>query len=288
MLWFKVRWHLQGYWQFQAISANYNVGIIKSHAMNAMTTILMKTPLGRAEMGSRALGLPVMERRLLILVDGTRSLVQLQGMFNIPVMELANKLQALGLVDMVVSELPKVAPAKVSVAPVIAPAPSVPPSPPAFLVAPVLPALPVAFPIQILTDPIDHGEQDIGVDVDLDAALAEDLASDFAEELGSDWLDRREHQPPQDSDDGDTQPGLLTHRAASSLGLIAGKAYLIETTETMLATDGGWLVRKISSARTEADLYYALEQLVTTIGVYTSQSSVKGIVRRFEEKISQR
>ena len=137
-------------------------------------------------------------------------------------------------------------------------------------------------------EPMEYADQDIGVDVDLDAALAEDLASDFLEEQGSDWLDRLEQQVPQDSDRGDTQPGLLTHRAASSLGLVTGKAYLIETVETMLAKDGGWLVRKISSAQTEAELYYALEQLVTTIGVYTSQSSVKGIVRRFEEKISQR
>jgi hypothetical protein len=265
--------------------------------MNAMNAILVKTPLGRAEMASRALGLPVMERRLLILVDGTRSLVQIQGMFNIPVMELANKLQALGLVDGLSPELPQVAPVSVPAAsaqlpvlpfPSVSPPISPPASPPVFPAASGLSGLPSAVPAQQLVEPVDYGEQDIGVDVDLDAALAEDLASDFSEEQSSDWLDRLEQQSHQGSDDGDTQPGLLTHRAASSLGLIAGKAYLIETIETMLAKDGAWLVRKISSATTEADLYYALEQLVTTIGVYTSQSSVNSIIKRFEQKISQR
>jgi hypothetical protein len=274
-----------------AISGNYNAEIIKSHTMNAMTAILVKTPLGRAEIGSKALGLPVMERRLLILVDGTRSLVQLQGMFNIPVMELANKLQALGLVDSLSPAQPQAAPVN---APASAPA-AIATIPAALARVPVAPLQPpvlvrsfATLPVQNLAEPIEYADQDIGVDVDLDAALAEDLASDFLEEQGSDWLDKLDDQTHQDSDKGDTQPGLLTHRAASSLGLITGKAYLIETVETMLAKDGGWLVRKISSAQTEAELYYALEQLVTTIGVYTSQSSVKGIVRRFEEKISQR
>ena len=261
-----------------------------------MTAILVKTPLGRAEIGSKALGLPVMERRLLILVDGTRTLAQLQGMFTIPVTDLAKKLQALGLVDGLSPALPEAAPASVAAAPARVPARV--PAPPGFIPAAPVPTLlsaerPVTLPVPKLVEPMEaesmeYADQDIGVDVDLDAALAEDLASDFLEEQGSDWLDRLEQQAPPDSDSGDTQPGLLTHRAASSLGLVTGKAYLIETVETMLAKDGGWLVRKISSAQTEAELYYALEQLVTTIGVYTSQNSVKGIVRRFEEKISQR
>jgi hypothetical protein len=261
--------------------------------MNAMNAILVKTPLGRAEMGSRALGLPVMERRLLILVDGTRSLAQIQGMFNIPVMELANKLQALGLVDGLSPVQPQAAPANAPVnAPVNAPAnaPAIAPAnaPAAPTQAAALAAPSAALPAQTLAEPMGYVEQDIGVDVDLDAALAEDLASDFSEELGSDWLQRLDQQGAPSSGSGDTQPGVLTHRAASSLGLISGKAYLIETIETMLAKDGAWLVRKISSATTEADLYYALEQLVTTIGVYTSQSSVNAIIKRFEQKISQR
>ncbi len=269
--------------------------------MYTINEILVKTAEGRSEMSTRALGLPVMERRLLILIDGTRSLAQLQGMFNFPINDLATKLQGLGLVDALSAQAGQ---ASVAAKPAAKPADKPAEKRAVNAVAaqwvaplagrvvdPILAKVAVpqapAEP-EVSAEPAEPDMHDIGVDVDLDAALAEDLASDFSEEMGSDWLDRLAQQVPDGDEEGDTQPGLLTHRAASSMGLITGKAYLIETVETMLSKDGAWLVRKIASAQTEADLYYSLELLVTTIGLYTSQSSVKGIVRRFEEKISQR
>jgi hypothetical protein len=238
-----------------------------------MNAILVKTAQGRAEMGSRALGLPMLERRLLILVDGKRTLAQLQGMVNVPVLELASKLQALGLIE-------TLSPGQRQ-ATFLAGSPA--PAKPALIAK-----LATAPSVKILAEPIGQEAPDIGVDVDIDAVSADDLASDFAEEYTSDWLDGAGDVHVNDRTEGDTQPGMLVHREATSVGLIAGKGYLLETVESMLAVDGAWLQRKISDAKTEAELYYALEQLVTTIGVYTSQSSVKGIVHRFEEKISQR
>jgi hypothetical protein len=221
-----------------------------------MDTILIKTAQGRAEMNARSLGLLMLERRLLIMADGKRTLAQMQPVFNVPVMDLAAKLQSLGLLEPITS--------------------SVKFSPSDALVA-------AAFP-----DLLPFEEPNIGVDVELDAALAEDLASDFAEELTSEFRPDEGTSSLSSEDEGSTQPGLLTHRAASPYGLVAAKAYLVENIQTMLGPDGGWLIRKIAAVKTEADLYYILEMFVTTVSVFTSASAVNGIIRGFEEKISQR
>jgi hypothetical protein len=222
----------------------------------SMDTILVKTAQGRAEMNARSLGLLMLERRLLIMADGKRTLAQMQPVFNVSVVDLAEKLQSLGLLEPGASSA-KYLPSDAAVA--------------------------AAFP-ELL--PFD--EPTIGVDVELDAALAEDLASDFAEELTSEFRSEAETSSLGSENEGDTQPGLLTHRAASPYGLVAAKAYLVEKIQTMLGADGVWLIRKIAAVKTEADLYYTLEMFVTSISVYTSASSVNGIIRGFEEKISQR
>jgi hypothetical protein len=72
------------------------------------------------------------------------------------------------------------------------------------------------------------------------------------------------------------------------VGLAAGKSFLIATSETMLGANASVLVRKILTANTEADLYFALEMLVTAISPKASSSEVNGIIQRFERKISQR
>lgn len=235
-----------------------------------MNSKLVKTALGRTEMRTRELGLPVLERRLLILSDGTRTLAQLQEMFAVPILEFAAKLQTMGLLELAGHSL--------------LPAAIAPPLPQLAQTAEV-PAVAATQPALLESDAYE-----IGVDLDLEAEAAsvEDLASDFAEEKNSTWPDWAGEIHFKNDGQGDTQPGLLTHRAASPVGIIVGKAYLIETVEGMLAKDGAWLVRKISEAKTEAELYYALEQLVTTVSVFTSQSSVNSIIQRFEEKISQR
>ncbi len=221
-----------------------------------MDTILIKTAQGRAEVSARSLGLPMLERRLLIMADGKRTLAQMQSVFNVPVEDLAEKLQSVGLLEPVAKSAKFL------------------PSDPALAAA-----LPEALPVD---------EPDIGVDVELDAALAEDLASDFAEELTSEFRPDTETGSLETENEGDTQPGFLTHRAASTYGLVAAKAYLVETIQGMLGADGTWFIGKIAAVKTEADLYYTLEMFITTISVYTSASSVNSIIRGFEEKISQR
>jgi hypothetical protein len=64
-----------------------------------MDTIFIKTALGQEEMRSRALGLPILERRLLILADGKRTVAQLQTLFDVSVAQLSAKLQTLGLIE---------------------------------------------------------------------------------------------------------------------------------------------------------------------------------------------
>jgi hypothetical protein len=225
----------------------------------------VKTALGRTEMRTRERGLPVLERRLLILADGTRTLAQLQEMFLIPILELATKLQAIGLLENVNQSLP----------PLIAPAQ---PTLAGRAVAPTQPAS-VAYDID-----------EIGVDLDIDgdAALVEDLASDFAEEQSSTWTNSAGTDASNSEFPDETIPGMLTHRAASAVGLAAGKSFLLATSETMLGANASVLVRKIMTANTEADLYFALEMLVTAISPKASSSEVNGIIQRFEQKISQR
>jgi hypothetical protein len=230
-----------------------------------MNAKLVKTALGRSEMRTRELGLPVLERRLLILADGTRTLAQLQEMFRIPILELATKLQAIGLLEDASQSLP---PAATPLQTVQA----------ARAAAPTQPA------------PLAYEAYEIGVDLDIDgdAALAEDLASDFAEERSSTWSNSAGLDASNSEFPDETIPGMLTHRAASAVGLAAGKSFLIATSETMLGANASVLVRKILTANTEADLYFALEMLVTAISPKASSSEVNGIIQRFERKISQR
>jgi hypothetical protein len=227
-----------------------------------MTSKLVKTALGRSEMRTRELGLPILERRLLILADGTRTLAQLQELFTIPILELAAKLQDIGLLENAGNSLPS----------------AVTPAQAARAIATTQPA-PLAY------DAYDIG---VGLDIDGDAALVEDLASDFAEERSSTWSDSAGRDASNSEFPDETMPGMLTHRAASAAGLAAGKSYLIGASETMLGNNATLLVRKILNANTEADLYFALEMLVTAISPKASSSEVNGIIQRFERKISQR
>jgi hypothetical protein len=238
---------------------------VNSNFMNAK---LVKTALGRTEMRTRAQGLQVLERRLLILADGTRTLEQLQEMFNVPILEFAAKLQTMGLLEVAGQSLASVMP----VTPVSQAALT------ATSMAPTKPA------------PLAYDAYEIGVDMDVDAeaASAEDLASDFAEERNSTWTNSAWQDASNSQFPDETVPGMLTHRAASAAGLAAGKSYLIGTSETMLGADATVLVRKILTASTEADLYFALEMLVNAVSPKASSSEVNGIIQRFERKISQR
>jgi hypothetical protein len=238
-----------------------------------MNAKLVKTALGHAEMRTRELGLTVLERRFLILADGTRSLAQLQELLNIPVLEYAAKLQAMGLLEEVSQGLGN----------------AVPPArnPQADQASLDARSMAPTQPTPLIYDAFDTAGN-VGVDIDAEATSAEDLASDFAEERNSNWPNSASHDPASSQFPDETIPGMLTHRAASAVGLAAGKSYLIGTSETMLGAESVVLVRKIVAANTEADLYFALEMLVTAVSNKVSSSEVNGIIQRFERKISQR
>ncbi len=240
-----------------------------------MKAKLVKTDLGRTEMRTRELGLQVLERRFLILADGTRTLAQLQEMFSFPIKEIAVKLQAMGLLVEAAHSVRRPATA----------------SPRARTEITDHPTLARSF---IQPAPMGHHTDDIGLDVDVDpdmgseAALVEDLASDFAEEQSSTWTNSQGQDLSGLGFANDTAPGILTHRAASASGVSAGKSYLIAICETMLGERAPVLVQKLVAAQTEADLYFALEMLVTAISPTASASEVNGIIQRFEQKISLR
>lgn len=62
-------------------------------------TVYAKTPAGQQEIGERKAGLDIRQRRLLILVDGQRSVAELRGVSGFPdALTLLEGLQAHGLV----------------------------------------------------------------------------------------------------------------------------------------------------------------------------------------------
>ena len=63
------------------------------------TTVYAKTPAGQEEIGARKAGLDVRQRRLLILVDGQRSVAELRGVSGLPdALAVLEHLQSRGLV----------------------------------------------------------------------------------------------------------------------------------------------------------------------------------------------
>ena len=63
------------------------------------TTVYAKTPAGQEEIGARKAGLDVRQRRLLILVDGQRSVADLRGVSGLPdALAVLEHLQSRGLV----------------------------------------------------------------------------------------------------------------------------------------------------------------------------------------------
>ncbi len=66
-----------------------------------ISTVYKKTLQGHAELYVRSQGLSMLDRRVLILTDGARSIGQLQQMLNFSVPEVAARLEAQGLLAVV-------------------------------------------------------------------------------------------------------------------------------------------------------------------------------------------
>jgi hypothetical protein len=239
----------------------------------ANTTVLVKTPQGLAELRARSGTLSLLERRVLILADGTRSVAQLLGMINAPVLELAGRLHGLGFLTPTQSRTP------------------------ANMAGQPRTPFPVTQPTPLGLVPYATNARDESEDM----SWVDELVSVFAEERASGWDDAPDkparagtqeflqaNTDTSSPEAGNTQPGMLTHRSATKRGLFYGKAYLIETVNHLLDGEGAWLVQKITRIATEADLYYAFEQMIETISLYANADVVEDIMRRFDEEISRR
>lgn len=66
-----------------------------------ISTVYKKTLQGHGELYARSQGLSMLDRRVLILTDGARSIGQLQQMLNFSVPEVAARLEAQGLLAVV-------------------------------------------------------------------------------------------------------------------------------------------------------------------------------------------
>ncbi len=63
------------------------------------SNVLKKTELGQAEVLNKQLGLDIRERRVLILVDGSRNLIQVEALIGVPIEGIIQRLVHIGLLS---------------------------------------------------------------------------------------------------------------------------------------------------------------------------------------------
>lgn len=235
-------------------------------------TVLVKTQLGQAELKQRSSDLTLTERRVLIMADGSRSVGQLQQLLGDGVLLQVTRLESLGLLGAMPGGQSFTARAARD------------------------------FPA---TQPSPLGGSDLYPEpADRDEASADDLARDFADERvstfgdgqHSEWIGGADGRWGADSSSfASTGSGMQSdfsgadsrmHRAASERGLSHAKAYLIQTVDRLLGAEGTTLIRKISSASSESDLYFTFERVIGTIKQRTTSSEVVEIMRTFDYEIS--
>lgn len=251
-------------------------------------TIFVKTLFGRAELAVRSHGLSLLERRVLILADGTRSVTQLQAMMATPLDAMLEQLQALHLLvpeggeqnnslsghAALLDSMGRGQPLQVS-----ALASS---SVTAQIFAVSSPAVPTA--VAVAAQPAD----DHGYDVS-----ADDLASNFSEELTYDGASAFERQvsvfsvSQNHNDIGSMSgPSSTMQRAITARGVALGKAYLINLTSTLLDSRDVRLLRSIGQIKTEDDLYQQFGQVIDTIATRMGSSAINDILERFDQEIN--
>jgi hypothetical protein len=240
-------------------------------------TIYLKTPQGRAEVTARALGLTMLQRRLLILSDGKITVGQLQPMLGQPIDALLQHLVGLGLLHLQGSAVLPAVPAAV-LAPARAPAQvlaqvaSQVPSQVASQVSSLVSAL---APTPSAAQAFDEYE-----------ASEEDLNSDFSEVLGADSVSHFERDSSQ-MIGLHTDPSSTLQRAITSRGIALGRAYLINLSSRLLDARDARLVRSIGQIKTEGDLYHQFELVIDTIGTRLGSAAINEILEQFDEQINQ-
>lgn len=249
--------------------------------------ILVKTPLGRAEMTQRALGLSMVERRLLILTDGTRTQVQLGQMMATSVDQMLQHLQGLGLLA------PQGSPAATMPAPLILAVPAARSTVPAQLKpasslagSDVPPnafadtAAPDLLPIIALESDKNEGE-----------ATEDELASDFSEQLTSDGMSEFERESSRfvnsNASGYPAEASSTLQRAITTRGIALGKAYLINISSRLLDSRDAPLLRSIAQIKTEGELYHQFELVIDTIGSRLGSGAINEILENFDAQINQ-
>ncbi len=243
--------------------------------------ILVKTPAGRAEMTERAQGLSMLERRLLILSDGTRTLAQLQTMLNMPVDAMVQRLQSMGLL------ISSGGSAQNSAAPGLRSAM------PAKFAAPVSSPSATAFANTSPSGYFGVAQQNAGFE-EADAGILaseDELASDFSEQLSVDSASEFERESSRFQNSNShlqqSDPSSTLQRAITSRGISLGKAYLINISSRLLDSRDAALLRSITQIKTEGDLYHQFELVIDTISTRLGSVAINEILEQFDEQINQ-
>jgi hypothetical protein len=236
-------------------------------------TIYLKTPQGRAEVTARALGLTMLQRRLLILSDGKITVGQLQPMLGQPIDALLQHLVGLGLLHLQGSAVLPAVPAAV-LAPARAPA-QVPAQVASQVPSQVSSLVSALAPTPSAAQAFDEYE-----------ASEEDLNSDFSEVLGADSVSHFERDSSQ-MIGLHTDPSSTLQRAITSRGIALGRAYLINLSSRLLDARDARLVRSIGQIKTEGDLYHQFELVIDTIGTRLGSAAINEILEQFDEQINQ-
>jgi hypothetical protein len=208
--------------------------------------ILVKTAQGLAVLRDRSRTLSMTERQVLILVDGKRTIKQIQQSLSTPVAETLDRLQAMGLVQT------------------------------------TLPAS--AHPAIVDTDSLLGDEavmSDFNSDSGLDTAAG---ALGRFEAASTHFFRAKAVSAPMLAPEPHINP--IAHQAASARGILFGKSFLVNTIDQLLQDDGSKLTRKIALINSEAALYYAFEQTVHALRGRANASMIQDITRRFDEAIS--
>lgn len=232
-------------------------------------TVYLKTPQGRAEVTARALGLTMLQRRLLILSDGKATAGQLQAMLGAPMEAMLQHLLGLGLLHVAGSALP----------PQILTA--------AQVLSPVAPVAPVARQQPVASIPAVPAPSQPAMDAyEIDEAYEDDLSSDFSEVMGADSISHFERDSSQMIGTY-ADPSSTLQRAITSRGIALGRAYLINLSSRLLDARDARLVRTIGQIKTEGDLYHQFELVIDTIGTRLGSAAINEILEQFDEQINQ-
>jgi hypothetical protein len=252
--------------------------------------IFIKTLEGKAQLNQRSLALSILQRRVLILSDGSRSVAVLAAMLNTDVEPLIQTLIELNLL---------VASASSGKPDSVLPRSAVP-EPVQRAKAQVKVqakdrAMAPTQPVELMQAPFASEDLDHGNDM-----AADDLAQDFYEELthdGSSGFEREISGFPQAATGGTyrnnaadsahgSDPSSTLQRAITARGIALGKAYLINISSKMLDARDAALLRNISQIKTEGELYHWFEQMIDTINSRHGPSAISEILDRFDEEIS--